>query len=665
MEQIPLLDQLTVIAGLGALVALVLGRLRLPTVAGLLFAGAVVGPWGFGLVRSVHAIEVLAELGVVLLLFTIGLEFSLERLRVIFRQVVLGGSVQVGLTVLVVAGVALALGENLGASVFYGFVFALSSTAIVLRALAERRELDAPHGRFIVGALIFQDLLVVPMVLIVPLLAPGKSLGTASAQIGLALLKAAFLVVAVVLIARLVVPRIFRWVAASRSREIFLLAVLAVCIGTAWLTSLAGLSLALGAFLGGMVVAGTEYGHRAAGDVGPLRDVFVSLFFVSLGMLFDVRVVIAAPLVVLLLLLGFLVLKGFLATIAALLMRFPARAAWLAGVGLAQFGEFGFVLARIAQQHGVIDGPETQRLLAAGILSMFLTPVLARIAPHVAAGESLLAPLEKLIGARGIDQTTAERGHFAGHLIVAGYGVAGKLLTGALERSGFRYLVLELNPETVTAARKEGKPVYYGDAASPEALQHAGIDDAVAVVLLMNDPHAARLVADTATRIAPGTPVLVRSHYLAESARLIELGAADVVVEEVEAGVEMLARVLRRLDVPFNLIEERLAEARERTQRSVRRVKLPRRRLPEMGELADLKVETVLLREGSAAVGRTLRDLDLRRETGALVLATRREGMLQDPPDPDAALDVGDLVFLVGSGESIRRATAVLDRQQR
>src|SRR5687768_15738674 len=401
---VPLLDELAIVAALAVAVTVVLARLKLPTVAGLLLAGALLGSFGLRLVSEVHAIEVLAEVGVVLLLFSIGLEFSLARLRDIMRQVALGGFVQVGLTTAVTTGVAMALGQPFGRGLFYGFAFALSSTAIVLRALAERRELDAPHGRFIVGTLIFQDLCVVPMVLIVPLLNASASAGAAAVGVALAMGKAAIVVVGTIVVSRFVVPKVLGWVDASRSREVFLLAILGLCIGTAWLTSLAGLSLALGAFLGGMVVADTEYGHRAMGDILPLRDAFVSIFFVSLGMLFDVRVVAAHPSLVGALLAGFVLAKGALATLAAMAMRFPSRVAWLAGVGLAQFGEFGFVLTRLAQSHGVIDEDATAPLLAAGIGSMFLTPLLVRAAPHITAGERLLAPLEKLIGVRSIDE---------------------------------------------------------------------------------------------------------------------------------------------------------------------------------------------------------------------------------------------------------------------
>jgi len=662
MGDVPLLDELAVIAALAVVVTIALARLRLPTVAGLLAAGALLGPFGLGLVRSVHSIEILAEVGVVLLLFTIGLEFSLTRLRAIFRQVALGGALQVGLTTAVTAGIAVAAGQPKGRAVFYGFVFALSSTAIVLRALSERRELDAPHGRFIVGTLIFQDLCVVPMVLVVPLLAPGAEAGNAAASIAFAMGKAVVVVVATVAVARFVVPRGLAWVDASRSREVFLLAILALCIGTAWLTSLAGLSLALGAFLGGMVVADTEYGHRAMGDILPLRDAFVSVFFVSLGMLFDVHVVLERPWLTGALLLGFLLAKGMLATLAALAMRFPARAAWLAGVGLAQFGEFGFVLARLAQSHGVVDDDSMRALLTAGIASMFLTPLLVRAAPHVTAGERLLVPLERLIGVGGLaDAPEASHQAWKDHLVIVGFGVAGRFAAQSLTACNTPFLVLELNIENVRQGRSAGLPIYYGDATSEEALGHAHLAQARMLVLLMNDPEGAIRVVDTARRVAPSVPVLMRTRYLREREALTSLGATEVVAEEVEGAVEVIARMLRGIGVPRNVIDEQVHAVRSQTQASVRTPTLPRPALRDMPDLDRLKIESVLVREDSHAAGASPAGLGLRSATGALVVGIARGSELLESPDPAMPFEPNDVVYFVGTTAAIARAIRLFE----
>lgn len=656
MGHIPLLDELAIVVTLAVVVTVALSRLKLPTVAGLLAAGALLGPYGLGLATSVRSIDVLAEVGVVLLLFSIGLEFSLARLRSIFRQVALGGALQVGLTAALATAIALTLGEPTGRAVLYGFAFALSSTAIVLRALAERRELDAPHGRFIVGTLLFQDLCVVPMVLIVPVLGAGGSLSVVTLEVALAMGKAAAVVVGTVLLARYLVPRALALVDASKSREVFLLAILGLCIGTAWLTSLAGLSLALGAFLGGMVVADTEYGHRAMGDILPLRDAFVSIFFVSLGMLFDVRVVLEQPLLIGALLVGFLGGKGAVATFAALAMRFPARVAWLAGLGLAQFGEFGFVLTRLAQSHGLIDEADAAPLLAAGIGSMFLTPLLVRVAPHITAGERLLAPLERLLGVRSIDQADEGSAPLRGHVVVVGLGLGGRVTARALGDSGVPLVILELDAELVARGRGLGLPVYYGDATSAEALEHAHLASARMLVLLINDPQAAQRVVDTARRVAPEVPVLMRTRYLRERTELLALGASDVVAEEVEGAIELLWRLLRVLEVPRDVIDERLAAARADTLATDRKQTVPRNRLYQVGALGELKIECTSVREGSQAAGRSAVELHLRSSTGALVVAVRRRAELLEHPDPHQPFESGDVVYFVGTRQAIERA---------
>jgi CPA2 family monovalent cation:H+ antiporter-2 len=659
MGHVPLLDELAIVMAVAVAVIVLLSRLKLPTVAGLLAAGALVGPFGLGLATSVSAIEVLAEVGVVLLLFSIGLEFSLARLRNIMRQVALGGVLQVGLTTLVTVALSVALGQSVGLGVFYGFVFALSSTAIVLRALAERRELDAPHGRFIVGTLIFQDLCVVPMVLIVPLLGSARA-GNAAAEIALALGKACGVIVLTVALARFAVPHLLRLVDASRSREVFLLAILCLCIGTAWLTSLAGLSLALGAFLGGMVVADTEYSHRAMGDILPLRDAFVSVFFVSLGMLFDTQVVLEQPGLTFALLCGFILIKGALATLAALAMRFTSRVAWLAGVGLAQFGEFGFVLTRLAQQNGLVQQHDVGPLLAAGVASMFLTPLLVRIAPHITAGERLLAPLERLIGVRSIDEADEGR-KLEGHVVIVGFGVAGKFAARTLGACNVPFVVLELNADNVQRGKQDGLPVYYGDATSAEALGHAHLAQARLLVLVMNDPQAAQRVVDTARRVAPDVPILMRTHYLLERETLLAAGAHDVVAEEVEGAVEMIARMLRWVEVPRNLIEENLQQVRAQTQTSERRQTLPRALFRDMRGLDELKIESALVRPGSPAHGASLITLRLRSETGALVVGVRRGERLLERPDPAICFEPDDIVYLVGTSEALQRALRVFD----
>ncbi len=659
MTDVGSLGELVALLALGVLSALIMARLRLPVIAGLLLAGALAGPHGLGLVRSSEAVSSVAEFGVILLLFSVGLELSLSKLARIGWTAALGGLLQVAGTTGAVLAVVLATGGGLERGLAFGFMVALSSTAIVLRGLQDRGEVDAPHGRFIVGTLLLQDLCVVPMMLLLPLL--GGGVGGSAAGLAWALGKAVAILAGTVVVARLVLPWLLRRVDRTRSREVFFLTVVVVCLGAAYLTHQAGLSLALGAFLAGMLLADGDFAHRALGDVAPMRTLFTSVFFLSLGMLFNPRVLLARPAWVIGLFLALLVGKGLLAALAGLAMRFPARAAVLSGLALAQFSEFSFVLAREAQGAGLLLPAEAEVLLASGVLTMFVTPLTLRFFPRLAAGAALLRPLERLLGARGITEVAPEHSGLNGHVVVVGHGVAGRLLTAALKEGGQAYLIVELNADTVREARAAGEPAYYGDITSPETLKHARVASARAVVISINDPEAARRALIEARRHAPGTPVVVRTRYLADTRALSAMGAADVVNEELEAGMELMARVLRLVGVGSNELAERLREARLRHRRpTARKLTVPRRELAEIPELAALKVDTFKVPPGAWALGRTPAELRLRTLTGAWVVGLGREGGLVDGSVAEARLELGDRVFLVGTGDELRAAAELL-----
>ena len=651
MHPVPLMNEIALIAAVSVVVTVALGRLKLPAVAGLLLSGAVIGPHGLGWVADMHAIELIAEIGVVFLLFTIGLEFSLSRIKTIFRRVALGGILQVGLTMGFAVAIARSFGRPWPESWVIGFVVALSSTAVVLRGLSERRELDAPHGQFIVGTLIFQDLCVVPMVLMVPILGQPTP-GMVVTEIGQALGLASLMVIGVVLTSRLVLPRLLQWVDAQRSREVFLMAVVAICIGTAWLSSLAGLSVALGAFLGGMVVADTEYSHRAMGDVLPLRDIFVSLFFVSLGMLFSTDVLVQYPTEVTSLVFAFVVGKALIATTCALVMKFPARAAWLSGIGLAQFGEFGFVLIQLATDAQIVDGVTSSLILNAGIISMFLTPILVMGAPHFHAGERVLAPMAKLLGARSFEKTDEVKS-LSNHVLVIGYGLAGKLVVRTLRNHDIPVVALELNAENVRDGARDGDPVFYADATSSEALGHARVEHARAVVVMINDPRATSRVIASIRMVAPAIPMYVRTNYLTEGQRFVDEGATDFVAGEVEAGLELLARTLRLLDLPRNLISSEIFRAREVTQQSERPNVLNRTAETFHKHFDDLKLESLIVEPNSALDGVTPAQLEMGRESGGLIVAMRRDDATYTKGLGHVEMRAGDLLYVLGDADAL------------
>lgn len=548
MEDASLIRNLAIVGWLAVITAVALSRLKLPVVAGFLVAGAVFGPHGAGLIEDVDGIRAIADIGVVLLLFGIGLEFSLERLRYIWRSVVIGGAFQVGLTAAAVLVALLLAGDTVQRGLLFGFVIALSSTAVVLRALTVRGEIDSPHGRFTVGVLIFQDLAVVPLIVLIPVLA-GDGGATAIREGGEAVLKAVLAVAVTVVGARLVIPRLFRLIDSVRSREVFLLAVLSVGLGTAWAMSELGLSLALGALLAGMVLADAGYGERAVTSALPLRDVLLSMFFVSLGMLFDHDLLLDEPATMLAILVALLLGKTVIAAVAAILMRYPPRAAWLAAVSLAQFGEFGFVLLILAEEEGLIASDEARLIVSVGVMSMVVSQVAMRLAPRLRAGEAALRPLERLMRTDAIDEPAADLHSLRGHVVLAGFGVAGRLLGHALGEAGIPLIILDVNAERVREARQSGAPVYYGDVTSDEALRHAALDHARVIVLLLNDPDALRRAVAAARELAPQVYIVARSRFIAERDTLVRLGADLVVYEELEAGLEVATRVLRHFDV--------------------------------------------------------------------------------------------------------------------
>jgi CPA2 family monovalent cation:H+ antiporter-2 len=656
-----LLEEITVIATVSVIVTLILGRLKLPVVAGLVLSGALVGPKALSLAHDPEAIEVIAEVGVIFLLFTIGLEFSLSRLKNIFRQVALGGLLQVGVTTLVTSLVCLSMNLSIPEAIVYGFVFALSSTALVLRTLGERGELDAPHGRFIVGTLIFQDLCIVPMVLIVPLLINGLDKPETWQAIMLALVKATLVVVLLFAVSRKVIPLLFRWVNASRSNEVFILTVLCLCIGTAYLTSLTGLSLALGAFLAGMIVADTDFRHRAMGDILPLRDVFVSFFFVSLGMFFDFQLLAEKPVEVGLLLLAFIGGKGLIAILAASFMRFPPRAAWLAGVGLAQFGEFGFIILQLAIQEGVVIENEIGTLLNAGILSMFLTPLLVYKAPHFTAGERALDPLAKLLRARSAEELEDRTVGHSDHVVVIGYGLAGRLLTNSLSRLKIEAVALEMNSDNVELGRKLGDPVYYADATSEEALGHAHVESCRAIVIMINDNQAIERVISTIARMKVEAPVFVRTQYMRGSEKLQNELPVNIVASEVEGGLEILSLVLNQLQIPRNLIIREVDQAREETMHSDREYSSSPLPLEAHAGLKDLKVEKLIVTAKSRVAGQSPRNLDLAESTGVSILAVRRKDSLLVHRIADIIFEAEDLVYCLGSKQDMQVVTPWFD----
>ena len=522
------------LAALGA--AYALHRLRQPPLIGFLAAGAVLGPFGLGLVRDVAVVESLAELGVVLLLFTIGLELSLGNLRRFGRIVWVAGPLQVLGTVALVFAVVRSRGVAPAASVFAGYLVALSSTAIVLKLLSDRREMDAPHGKFLIGILIVQDLAVVPMLVSLELLARS---GAGAGPMVMALLKAAAAAAALVVAARVLVPRFIGALAGTRQKEIFVVAVLFLVLGSALATSWAGLSAALGAFLAGLVLSESDYGHQALADVSAFRDAFSAIFFVSIGMLFQPRALAEQPVAVAVVLALILVGKTAVGGLPVLLLGYGTRVALVVGISLAQIGEFSFVLLRQGLAAGLISPGGYQIFLAAAIITMIATPFLSE-ASHALAERA--AP--RLRSGPREDHPPAAREN---HVLVFGYGHMGYTVARLLKRTGTPFRVLDLDPDRVRRGRKQGMPIEYGDSTNDHVLRRVGVEKARAAIVLLPDARTTRQTLKHCRRLAPTLILVARTRYSADIPALAGDGADEVVAEEFESSLAIAARTLERL----------------------------------------------------------------------------------------------------------------------
>ena len=545
MPEIDYLKELVIVLGAAVVVVAVLRRLGVPSIAGFILAGVLTGPSVLGLVGDTHQVEVLAEIGVVLLLFGIGLELSLDRLRRIWKAVLLGGGIQVALTLACTAVLAGWFGLTGGSAVFLGCVVAVSSTAVVLRGLATRGELEAPHGRLAVGILVFQDLCVIPMILMVPFLAGG---GGAAREILLTIGTAVLILVGALVAANRLVPRLLAFVARTRERELFILTVFLVCIGTAWALSLAGISLALGAFLAGLVVAGSEFRHQAMSDIIPARDVLASIFFVSVGMLLDVSHVFERLMPTVGLLGAILVGKFAIILGTALVLRLPLRVGILSAATLCQVGEFSFVLLKAASGTELLGATLSHNLLVAIILSMLFTPMAIAFGPHLASGAARVPWLNRLLGAEppGIDAQEPHRDH----VIVAGYGLTGREVCRAVREAGFAYVAVDANPDNVRAARDSGDRAVLGDVTQREVLEELGCMHARLVVLSINDTRATELAIRTIRATAPETVLVVRAQYEMDKDSLQTAGATEVVTAESTASAAIVSSSLEALTAP-------------------------------------------------------------------------------------------------------------------
>jgi len=633
---------------LAAAVLVVIGfrALNLPPIIGYLLVGVIIGPHALNLIPDSEATRHLAEFGVVFLMFSIGLEFSLPRLFAMKRIVFGLGLAQVVLTLLLVLGASLLLGLSWQAGFVLGGMLAMSSTAVLSRLLVERLELDAAHGREVMGVLLFQDLAVVPLLVLLPAL--SQPAGEMAQTLALEALKAAAMLGVVIFLGQRLMSGWFFIVARGKSSELFVLNVLLITLGLAYLTEVAGLSLALGAFTAGMLISETEYRYQVEEDIKPFRDVLLGLFFITIGMLLDLQAVAANIPAVLGLLLALLVVKLAVVVAVSRLFGSGAGTALRSGLWLCAGGEFGFVLLARVGDLQLVDGRVLQVVLAVLVLSLLLAPLIVQISDRIVmrfvASEWLLRSMQ-------LTQLAARSMGEEKHAILCGYGRTGQHLARFLEQENIACLALDFDPERVREAAAAGEPVTYGDCARRETLVAAGIGRAHALVVTFSDPQATARVIHHVRELRPDLPVVVRAAEESDVERFTAMGATEVVPEALESSAMLATHALALLGIPMHRVIKRLRQMREQHYVLLRGFFHGATDADSLDEADQPRLHAVILGAGSTAVGMPVEALEL---AGVRVSTARRRNIGR--LDSGQPLAEGDVIVLLGSPKALAEA---------
>ncbi|MCG7851034.1 MAG: cation:proton antiporter [Methanosarcinaceae archaeon] len=660
----PLLNDVIIIFGLSIAIIFIFHRLHVPTIVGFLLTGMLAGPHGLAVINAVQEVNVLAEMGIILLLFAIGAELSLKDMWQIKKEVLIGGLLQVLLTLIVVFVILTKIGLNGGEAIFIGFLISLSSTAIVLKLLQERDEIDTPHGKTTLAILIFQDIIIVPMILVTPLLAGetanlgGSPLVIIGEGIGFVLL--------VIISAKWVVPHLLYQIARTRSRELFLLSIVFICFSVALLTSSLGLSLSLGAFLAGLIISESEYSQQALSNILPFRDIFMSLFFVSIGMLLDINYLFQQPGLFVLIALSVLALKASIAGFVTTLLGYPLRTTIMVGLALGQVGEFSFVLSVFGVEYGLLDANIYQFFLAVSILTMVSTSFIIAVSPRIADSILRLPLPERLTSGIPMPQLngSTKKVRLKDHIIIIGFGINGRNVARAAMSAGIPYLIIEMNPETVRNEQANGELIHYGDATHEAVLQHANIRDARVMVIGISDPVATRRIVEVAHGLNPALHMIVRTRYLHEMKPLYDLGADEVIPQEFETSVEIFIRVLKKYLVPKDEVEKFITEVRADGYEMFRNLSKKPVNIDDLKlDLPDVEISTFRIAERSLIVGKTLAQIGLRKQYGVTLLAIRRNSQVLSNPHGDTNLCANDVLVILGGPDKIAEMSGLFSNK--
>ncbi|MEJ8756655.1 cation:proton antiporter [Pontibacter sp. H259] len=656
--QIPILEDVVIILGLAVVVILLFQKLKLPSILGFLITGVIAGPHGLSLIGDIHNIEILAEIGVILLLFIIGMEFSLRQLAIIKRTILVGGTIQVFGSIILIAALMWLLNNNLGESIFLGFLIALSSTAIVLKLLQDKGEINSPHGKVVLGILIFQDIVVVPLMLLTPLLS-GEA-DNIWMELLLMLVKG-LLVIAVVLIgARYIVPKLLYQVAQTRSKELFILSIVAICFMVTWLTSSLGLSLALGAFMAGLIISESEYSYQATSNILPFREIFTSFFFVSIGMLLDITFLIQHFPFILIFTVATFLIKALVATLAARVLQYPLRSAILVGISLFQVGEFAFILSNTGITYKLLTPETYQYFLSVSLLTMAITPFALQHSQRIASMVSLRlsGKHEKILFETSDTNIPEQLPDLEDHIVIIGFGINGRNVAKAARFAHIPYTILEMNAVTVKHERQRGEPILFGDAVHTMILSHINVHKARVVVIAISDPDATKRIIAAVRQISEKVHIIVRTRFVNEMAENYRIGADEVIPEEFETSIEIFTRVLVKYLMPRDEIEHFTQQIRADNYDMLRSlhggdsstVQNLREDLQDI-EVASLRIYT----DDKSIIEVPLSEAHLRTRFNITIVAIKRKSETILDINAHTKLKQADVVYVVGKPEDVYR----------
>lgn len=640
--------QILIVFGFTILVAYVSALFRFPVIIAFILSGVLIGPNGLKLISHSSLVDNMAEIGLAMLLFTIGLEFDKEKIKIVRRYFFQGGALQVALTAVVFGILLRLLRFEIKQAVFIAFFLTLSSSALGFRILQEKRITHSLHGNLIAGILLFQDVAFVPMLMLIPLL--GGTSGSMSLQLNEFVFYLLLFIVILFFFKRFG-ERIFRYLVKFHYRELNLMLAIFIPFAFSILSYRLGFSYALGAFIAGVLLSESDFHLQVVSDIVPFKDIFNAFFFIAAGMLFELSTFLLNWRKVFFLVLIVLLVKGSVLLLVARTFKFKLRYASYTALFLFQLSEFSFVLASAGWRHGIIGKSQFNIFFSATILTMLLTPL-------------LIAGAEKFLFAGGEKKTdTPKRAALKKHTIIAGYGLTGRNLTLALARVHIPFLVVDLNYENVKELKREGIPVFFGDISSEEVLKTVNARAATVLVVAISDPHAAKIAISKARKMNPCLQIIARTRFLSEIENFYRIGANEVIGEEFETSIEIFSRALRHYHIPTNVLENIVRTIRDQNYAILRGRGMVDVRWEKLNALLEAgTVETFLIDEQMHACGKSLKELDLRRTTGATIVALVRNGKSYPSPRADLVIQANDIVVLTAAHQDLERAFLFLEK---